>query len=86
MTLDVDTAPAGATGQLGVLPRRQRHVLLTVELHQPLQHHRAGRHVDTERQSLGGEYSLDQTGGEQLLHRVPEGRQHARVVGGQTAQ
>ena len=83
VTLDVDAASAGPPGELRVLPRRQRHVLLAVELHQPLQHHRAGRHVDAQCQGLGGEHRPDQAGGEQLLDRVPEYRQHPGVMGRQ---
>ena len=86
VALDVDAAPAGAAGQLGVLPRRQRHMLLAVELHQPFEHDRAGGHVDAQRQGLGGEHRPDQAGGEQFLDGVPERRQHPGVVGGQTAQ
>ncbi len=86
VAFDVDAAPSGSPGELGVLPRRQRNVLFAVEFHQPFQHHRAGRHVDAERQRFGGEHRLDQPCGEQLLDRVPEHRQHAGVVGGDTAQ
>ena len=86
MSLDIDTPPAGTAGQLGVLPRCQRHVLLSVELHQLFQHDGAGGHVDTQRQGLGRENSPDQAGSEQLLDGVTECGQHPRVVGGQTAQ
>ena len=86
MSLDVDATPAGPAGQLRVLPRRQRHVLFAVELDQPLEHHRAGRHVDAERQGFGGEHRLDQARGEQLFDRVPEYGQHSGMVGGQAAQ
>ena len=86
VALHVDPPAPGTTGQLGELPRRQRHVLLAVELDQLLQHHRAGRHVDAQRQRLGGEHGLDQAGGEQFLDGVPEGGQHPGVVGGQAPQ
>ena len=85
MSLDIDTPPAGTAGQLGVLPRCQRHVLLSVELHQLFQHDGAGGHVDTQRQGLG-ENSPDQAGSEQLLDGVTECGQHPGVVGGQPAQ
>ena len=86
VALNVDSPAPGPTGQLGVLPRRQRHVLLAVELHQLLQDDGAGRHVDAQSQCLGGEYGLDQTGREQFLHRMAEDRQHSGVVRGQAAE
>ena len=86
VSLDVDAAAAGPTGQLGVLPRCQRQMLFAVVLHQPLEHDRAGGHVDAQRQRLGGEHRLHQAGGEQLLDRVAERRQHPGVVRGQAAQ
>lgn len=86
VSLDVDPAAAGTAGQLGVLPRRQRHMLLAVELDELLQHDRAGRHVDAQGQRFGSEYGPDQPGGEELLDGVPKGRQHAGVVGGYPAQ
>ena len=86
VAFDVDATPARTAGQLGVLPRRQLDVLLAVELHQPLQDHRARRHVDAQSQCLRGEYGLDQALGEQFFHGVAEHRQHSGVVGGQAAQ
>ena len=86
VALDVDAAAPGASGQLGVLPRRQRGVLLAVVLDQPFQHDGAGRHVDAQSQCLRGEDGFHQTGGEQLLDGVPEHRQQSGVVGGQAAQ
>ena len=86
VSLDVDAAAAGPTGQLGVLPRCQRQMLFAVVLHQPLEHDRAGGHVDAQRQRLGGEHRLHQAGGEQFLDRVAERRQHPGVVRGQAAQ
>ena len=80
MSLDVDAATAGSTGQLGVLPRRQVDVRLAVPLHQRLEDHTASRHVDAERKSLGGEDDLHETLTEQLLHDFFEHRQHAGVV------
>lgn len=57
-------------------------MLLAVPLDELLQHHRAGGHVDAERQGLGGEDGLHQAPDEQLLDDLLERRQHARVVGG----
>jgi hypothetical protein len=85
VALDVDAAAAGPAGELGVLPRRDVGVRLAVPLDQLLQHHRAGRHVDAERERLGGEHRLDQALDEQLLDDLLEGRQHAGVVGGDAA-
>jgi hypothetical protein len=60
-------------------------VRLAVPLDQLLQHHRAGRHVDAQRERLGGEHRLDQPLDEQLLDDLLEGRQHAGVVCGDAA-
>ncbi len=85
VALDVDAAAAGPAGELRVLPRRQVDVGLAVELHQPFEHDAAGRHVDAERQRLGGEDGLDQAPHEQLLDDLLEDRQHAGVMGGEPA-
>ncbi len=85
MALDVDAAPAGPPGELGVLPRRDVGVRLAVPLDELLEHHRAGRHVDAQRQGLGGEDDLDQAADEQLLDDLLERRQHPGVVGGDAA-
>ena len=82
VALDVDAAPPGPAGQLGVLAGGDVGVLLAVPLDELLQHHRAGGHVDAQRQGLGGEDGLDQAAYEQLLDDLLEGRQHARVVRG----
>ena len=50
-----------------------------------LDDHRAGRHVDAERERLGGEHDLAQAAHEQLLDDLLERRQHAGVVGGDAA-
>ena len=81
VALDVDAAPPGPAGELGVLPRRDVGVALAVPLHQPLEHDRAGRHVDAERQRLGGEHRLDQPAHEQLLDDLLEGRAACRRGG-----
>ena len=63
----VDAAAPGPAGQLRVLPRRDQLVLLAGELHQALDHDRAGRHVDAESESLGREHDLHET----PLRRAP---------------
>ncbi len=78
----VDAPPARPAGQLGVLTRREELVAFAGELGQLLDHHRAGRHVDAERQRLGGEHRLDQAGGEAGFHRLLEGGHQPGVVGG----
>ncbi len=85
VALDVDATPAGPAGQLGVLAGGDVGMLLAVPLDELLQHHRAGGHVDAEGEGLGREHGLDQAAHEQLLDDLLEGRQHARVVGGDTA-
>ena len=82
MALDVDPAAPGPAGELGVLPWRDVDVGLAVPLDQLLQHDRAGRHVDAQREGLGGEDGFDEALDEQLLHNPLEGRQHPGVVGG----
>ena len=82
VTFDIDPAPPRATGQLGVLPRRDVSVGLAVELHQLLQHHRPGGHVDAQRQCLGSEDNLDQPADEGLLDALLERGQHAGVMCG----
>ena len=79
----IDASAAGAAGQLGELPRRQRHMARAVELLQLLHHHAAGRHIDAQRQRLGGEHHLDQSLFEQPLDDLPEQRHHARMMGGE---
>ncbi len=85
VALDVDAATAGPAGELGVLPRGQVDVALAVVLDQPLQDDGAGRHVDAQRQRLGGEHGLDQAGDEQLLDGLLERRQQPGVVRGDAA-
>ena len=76
----VDAATARAAGELGVLPGREVYMGLPVELDHPFQHHGSRRHVDAEREGLGGEHDLDQAADEELLHDVLERRQKAGVV------
>jgi hypothetical protein len=80
MPLDVDAPAAGAPGELGVLARRHIGMCLTVELRQPLQHYRAGRHVDAQRQRLGGEHGADEAAYEQFLDGLLERRDQPSVV------
>ena len=54
---------------------------LTVELRQPFQHHRAGRHVDPECKRLGREHGLDQAADEQFFDRLLEYRDEPGVMG-----
>ena len=85
MAFDVDAAPPRPAGQLRT-PRCERQVLLTVELDQPFQHHRAGGHVDAQSQCLRGEYGFYQSVGEQLFDGVPKHRQQPGVMCRQPAQ
>ncbi len=75
----------GPARQLGVLPRRDRHARLAVELLELLEHHGSRRHVDSQREGLGREDELDQLEPEQLLDDLLERRQHPGVVGGDAA-
>ena len=86
VALDVDPAPPGPPGQLGVLPRRDVGVALTVELDQFLQDHRPGRHVDAQRERLSREHHLDQPADERLLDAFLERRQQTGVVRGDPAE
>ena len=52
-----------------------------VNFDQLLDHHRPGRHVDAERQRLGGEHHLHQALDEARLDRLLERRHHARRGG-----
>ena len=72
----------GPPGELGVLAGGQLGVRLAVELDQPLQHDGAGRHVDAQREGLGGEHRPHQAADEQLLDGLLERRQQPGVVRG----
>jgi hypothetical protein len=85
VALDVEPAASGSAGQLGVLPRRDVGVRLTVPLRQLLQHDRARRHVDPQSQGLGREHHLHQAAQVERLHALLERRQHACVVRGDAA-
>ena len=80
--LDVDAPPARAAGELGVLPCADVGVGLPVPLGELLQNHRAGRHVDPQRQRLRGEDGLDEPAAEQVLDDLLEGGQQPGVMGG----
>jgi hypothetical protein len=54
----VEPSSTSAAGELRVLPGRQELVLLSGELGELLDHHRARRHVDAERERLGREHGL----------------------------
>ncbi len=77
----VDAPPPGPAGELRVVARGQERVVLAGELRQLLDHHRPRRHVDADRQGLGGEDDLHQPLDEAVLHGLLEGRHHAGVVG-----
>ena len=81
MSFDVDAAPAGTTGELGVFRGGELGVGVAVVFDEFLQDDRARRHVDPEGQGLGGEDRSDPALGEQLLDDLAEGRQHPGVVG-----
>ena len=78
--LVVDAAAAGPAGELGELRRGEELVGVAVVLGQLLDDHTAGRHVDAERQRLGGEHHLDQALDEAALDGFLERRDQAGVV------
>ena len=86
VALHVDPAAAGAPGELGVLPRRHVDVRLAVPLHQPLEDDAARRHVDAQREGLGGEHGLHQAADEALLDGLLERRHQPRVVRGEAGE
>ena len=54
--------------------------MVTGELRQLLDHDRASRHVDADRERLGREHDLDQAGDETRLDDLLHRRHHAGVV------
>ena len=82
MALLVEPTPSRPTRELEVLARGQGGTPGTAVLGEPLDDHRTCRHVDAQREGLGGEDHLQQAGGETLLHRLAEHRDEAGVVGG----
>ena len=53
---------------------------LAIELGEGLQHDGPRRHVDAQRQCLGGEYHFQQPGLEELFHRLLEGGDQSSVM------
>lgn len=85
MALDVDAAPAGAPGQLGVFRGGEVDVGLPVEFHELLEDDGTSGHVDAEREGLGGKDGADGALGEEFLDDLPEGgsiRRGARRAAG----
>ncbi len=85
VALDVDASAPCPAGELRVLPRRDRHARLAVELLELLEHDRARGHVDAERQRLGREDDLDQLALEEVLDDLLERRQQTGVMRGDAA-
>ncbi len=85
MALFVEAPASRPAGQLQVLPRGQGGPSGAAVLGEALDDHRAGRHVDAQRERLGGEDHLEEAGGEALLHRLAEDRHQPGVVGGHPA-
>ena len=77
----IDAATAGAAGQLGELPRCQRHMPAAVELLQLFDDDAARRHVDAQRERLRREDHLHQSLFKQAFDYLPEQRDHAGVMG-----
>ena len=85
VALLVEATATRPARELEVLARGQRGPAGAAVLGEALDHHRARRHVDPERQRLGREHHLEQPGREALLHRLAEHGHHAGVVGGHAA-
>ena len=85
MALDVDSAPPGSPGELGVLPRSDWHTGLAVELLKFLENNGARGHIDAEGEGLGGEHRLDELLLEELFDHLLERWQHSGVMGGNPA-
>ncbi len=80
-TRRVDAATPRPPRELREVARLQQLVPIACVLAQALDHDGARRHVDAERQSLGGEDDLDQAASEDILNGLLERRDHAGVVG-----
>ena len=78
----VDPSPARASRELRVLTGRDQLVALALELPEVLDHDALGGHVDPQREGLRREDHLHEPFLEQLLDRLLEHGEHARVVGG----
>ena len=84
VALVVEAPPPGAPGELEVLARGEHGPPRPAVLGEAFDDHRPGRHVDAQRERLGGEDDLEQPGGEALLHRLAEQRDQPGVVRRQT--
>ena len=82
---DVDAAPPGASGELGVLAGREVDVSFAVEFDEFFQDDGAGGHVDAEGEGFGGEDDFEEAVDEEFFDDVAEGGEHAGVVGGEAA-
>ena len=82
MSLLIESSATGAAGHLGVLPRRQGGATSTAEFGEALEHHGACRHVDPQREGLGGEDHSQQSLAEAHLDCLPECRDETCMVGG----
>ncbi|MBG9885134.1 hypothetical protein ABE10_00745, partial [Bacillus toyonensis] len=80
VSFDVDPSPPGTSGELGVLPRRDGHARLAVELLHPFQNDGASGHVDAEGKRLRREDRFEKPALEELLHDLLEGGKETRVV------
>ena len=80
------SAATGAARHLAELVRRQQAPLLAVPLGHLADHDRAGGHVDTQRQRVGGEHGAQPPRGEQLFDEQLDRRQQAGVVYGHAAR
>ena len=78
----VDAPASGTAGELGVLPRGQWNDASAIVFLQLLHHDAACRHVDAERQCLGGKHTLDEPLFEQALDNLLEQRDHTGMVRG----
>jgi hypothetical protein len=72
VALDVDPSAAGPAGELGVLPRSDRHARFAVELLELLQDDRPRGHVDTQGERLGREDDLHELALVQVLDDLLE--------------
>ena len=78
----VDATAPSPTGELGVLARREKRMMVARELGQLLDHHALGGHVDAHRKRLGGEHHLHQALHEAGLDHLLEWWNHAGMMRG----
>ena len=76
----VDPSATRPARQLRELSRREELVAFPVELAEPFDHDRLGRHVDADRQRLGREDDLEDAQVEALLDGLAERRDHAGMM------